>query len=111
MAVPFRRTSKTKKRMRRTHFKLEVSGLVTCSHCGAMIKSHTVCPECGYYDGKPVIAKQTKAAPVKKDESKKKTKPAKVKETKPVESKEVKPTKAVKTKSKLAIEKGKTGEK
>ncbi|NMV82251.1 MAG: 50S ribosomal protein L32, partial [Erysipelotrichia bacterium] len=28
MAVPFRRTSKTKKRMRRTHQKLEVEGLV-----------------------------------------------------------------------------------
>ena len=111
MAVPFRRTSKTKKRMRRTHFKLEVSGLVTCSHCGAMTKSHTVCPTCGYYDGKPVIAKPTKATPTKADEGKKKAKPAKAKEAKPVESKEVKPTKAVKTKAKLAIEQGKKGEK
>ena len=52
MAVPFRRTSKTSKRMRRTHFKLSVSGLVTCPQCGAMIKSHHVCPKCGYYAGK-----------------------------------------------------------
>ena len=44
MAVPFRRTSKTSKRMRRTHFKLSVSGLVKCPNCGATIKSHNVCP-------------------------------------------------------------------
>ncbi|RCK10899.1 50S ribosomal protein L32 [Bacillus licheniformis] len=30
MAVPFRRTSKTKKRLRRTHFKLQVPGMVEC---------------------------------------------------------------------------------
>ena len=52
MAVPQRRISKTRKRMRRTHFKLSVSGLVTCPQCGAMIKSRHVCPKCGYYAGK-----------------------------------------------------------
>jgi len=60
MAVPFRRTSKTAKRMRRTHFKLSVSGLVTCPNCGATIKSHNVCPKCGYYNGKAVVVKQEK---------------------------------------------------
>ncbi|MDD6302822.1 MAG: 50S ribosomal protein L32 [Bacillales bacterium] len=55
MAVPARRTSKTTKRMRRTHFKLNVTGLVKCSNCGATIVSHRVCPECGYYDGKQVV--------------------------------------------------------
>ena len=58
MAVPFRRTSKTAKRMRRTHFKLSVSGLVKCPNCGAMIKSHNVCPMCGYYNGKQVVTKK-----------------------------------------------------
>ena len=43
MAVPFRRTSKTAKRLRRTHFKLNVTGLVSCPHCGAMVESHHVC--------------------------------------------------------------------
>lgn len=55
MAVPFRRTSKRAKRLRRTHFKLNVTGLVTCANCGAMIKSHHVCPKCGFYDGKQVL--------------------------------------------------------
>ena len=54
MAVPQRRISKTRKRLRRTHFKLEVSGLITCPNCGTMIKSHHVCPKCGYYAGKVV---------------------------------------------------------
>ena len=87
MAVPFRRTSKTTKRMRRTHFKLTVSGLVTCPHCGEMIASHRVCPNCGYYDGKEVISSSNKKAeetkPAKKTkktakkETTKKTKKAK----------------------------------
>ena len=62
MAVPFRRTSKTRKRMRRTHFVLSVSGLVKCPNCGATIKSHNVCPKCGHYDGKDVMSKKDKTA-------------------------------------------------
>ena len=42
MAVPFRRTSITKKRMRRTHLKRELPGVIAC-------------PKCGNYKGKKVI--------------------------------------------------------
>lgn len=63
MAVPQRRISKTRKRLRRSHFKLEATGLIACPHCGAMIRSHHVCPNCGYYKGKEVLH-------VKKDEEK-----------------------------------------
>lgn len=74
MAVQQRKTSKTRKRLRRTHFKLQVSGLVTCPNCGQLIKSHHVCPKCHYYAGKLVIAdEEVKEAPVKA----KKTKAAK----------------------------------
>lgn len=55
MAVPFRRTSKTKKRMRRTHLKKTVNAMVACPKCGAMIRPHRACTECGYYNGKEVI--------------------------------------------------------
>ena len=71
MAVPQRRISKTRKRLRRTHFKLNAAGLVTCPKCGAMIKSHHVCPKCGYYDGKvvylngKVVKAEEKKAPAK----------------------------------------------
>lgn len=55
MAVPFRRTSKTKKRMRRTHLKKEVGALTTCSKCGATIRPHRACTKCGNYNGKNVL--------------------------------------------------------
>lgn len=55
MAVPFRRTSKTAKRLRRTHYKLHIDGVCVCEHCGAIVKPHTVCKKCGYYDGKQVL--------------------------------------------------------
>ena len=87
MAVPQRRISKTRKRLRRTHFKLNVTGLVTCSHCGEMIKSHQVCPKCGYYNGKAVYLNgkvvkeepkkaEAKKAPAKKAPAKKASKQA-----------------------------------
>ena len=55
MAVPFRRTSKTKKRMRRTHLKKEARGLIACPKCGAMIQPHRACPNCGYYKNVEVV--------------------------------------------------------
>ena len=55
MAVPFRRTSKTKKRMRRTHLKKEAPSITTCPKCGATLKPHRACTECGNYKGKEVI--------------------------------------------------------
>jgi len=71
MAVPQRRISKTRKRLRRTHFKLAVAGLVTCPNCGEMIKAHHVCPKCGYYAGKPTVlnGKLVKKEEVKKAET------------------------------------------
>ncbi|XMB85171.1 50S ribosomal protein L32 [Mycoplasmatota bacterium WC44] len=59
MAVPFRRTSKTKKRKRRTHLKLNVPGMVVCPNCGEMKLSHRVCKECGHYAGKQVKVVKT----------------------------------------------------
>lgn len=74
MAVQQRRGSKTRKRLRRTHFKLEVSGLSTCPNCGSLIRAHHVCPKCHYYGGKNVI---TKEEPKKAKKGKKAEKPAK----------------------------------
>ena len=55
MAVPFRRTSKTKKRMRRTHLKKTAPNIVLCKNCGEAIAPHRACTKCGYYKGKEVI--------------------------------------------------------
>lgn len=54
MAVPKKRTSKTRKRKRRTHFKLSGPGLVSCPQCGEQKLSHRVCSHCGYYKGSEV---------------------------------------------------------
>ena len=55
MAVPFRRTSKTEKRMRRTHLKKTVGALTTCPKCGATLRPHRACTKCGYYKDTEVI--------------------------------------------------------
>ncbi|TLS37642.1 50S ribosomal protein L32 [Pseudalkalibacillus caeni] len=57
MAVPARRTSKTRKRKRRTHFKLQVPGMVACPNCGEYKLAHRVCKECGHYKGEEVVEK------------------------------------------------------
>ena len=38
MAVPFRKVSKTRKRMRRSHNALETVGTTVCKECGSTIK-------------------------------------------------------------------------
>ena len=56
-AVPARKISKTSKRMRRTHYKIEANNAVKCPKCGEKIRPHRVCPNCGNYKGKEVIKK------------------------------------------------------
>ncbi len=58
MAVPFRRTSKTKKRMRRTHLKKDTPQMTSCPNCGAQLKPHRACTHCGYYKNEQVIPMQ-----------------------------------------------------
>ncbi|QGS52163.1 50S ribosomal protein L32 [Spiroplasma tabanidicola] len=57
MAVPFRKTSKAAKNKRRSHLALVSTSLMTCQNCGATIKPHRVCRECGYYKNKEVVKK------------------------------------------------------
>ncbi len=62
MAHPKRKTSKARKGKRRTHYKSEVPTYAVCSHCGEAHLWHRVCPNCGHYRGKPVIAEPQEAA-------------------------------------------------
>ena len=57
MAVPKRKMSKARRDSRRANWKLTVPGMIECPQCHEMKKPHRVCPECGYYNGKQVIAK------------------------------------------------------
>ena len=72
MAVPFRRTSKTKKRMRRTHLKKDAPTISKCPKCGEPIKPHRVCTKCGYYkkENKEVVEKKEVKKTSKKDTKK-----------------------------------------
>jgi large subunit ribosomal protein L32 len=55
MPNPKRRHSKTRGRKRRTHYKATAPSMSVCSNCGEMKLNHSVCPSCGFYDGKSVI--------------------------------------------------------
>lgn len=56
MAVPKRKTTPSKRGMRRAHDALASKQHVECGNCGAMTLSHHVCSACGYYDKKQVVA-------------------------------------------------------
>lgn len=55
MAVPKRRTSKMKQRMRRGANRWHAPQLHTCPSCGSSVPGHTACPECGTYKGRQVV--------------------------------------------------------
>lgn len=56
MAVPKRRTSKTRRDKRRAStWKLTAPQLIKCPQCGEYKAPHKVCKACGYYKGRQVI--------------------------------------------------------
>lgn len=57
MAVPKRKTSKSRKRKRRTHWKLNTPNLTECPQCHELKLPHRVCPSCGYYKGEEIVEK------------------------------------------------------
>lgn len=56
MAVPKKKTSRARRDQRRAHHALGKLGLVACPNCGELRVPHRVCPECGYYKGRTVVA-------------------------------------------------------
>jgi large subunit ribosomal protein L32 len=61
MPHPKHRFSKTRTKKRRTHDKAEAPTVMVCSNCGTPVRYHRICPECGYYKGKPAIEKKEAA--------------------------------------------------
>ncbi|HJM83308.1 MAG TPA: 50S ribosomal protein L32 [Nitrospinota bacterium] len=55
MAVPKKKTSRTKRNTRRSHDSITAPSVGTCPECGSPAEPHRVCPECGKYKGKEVI--------------------------------------------------------
>ncbi len=54
--LPKRKLSKGRRDRRRAHDALIANNLVQCSQCGEMRLPHTVCPNCGYYQGREVVS-------------------------------------------------------
>lgn len=55
MAVPKRKTSKSKVAKRRTHQKTGAPNVSACPECGEGKLPHHACPSCGAYKGRTVL--------------------------------------------------------
>jgi large subunit ribosomal protein L32 len=55
MAVPKKKTSKSRRNMRRAHHALTAESHAECPQCGELKRPHHVCLACGYYDGREVV--------------------------------------------------------
>lgn len=58
MAVSKKKTSKSKRDMRRSHDALQAPGMSLCPQCQEPKQSHRACPSCGTYKGKNVISSE-----------------------------------------------------
>lgn len=57
MAVPARRVSKARRDKRRNNvWKVASPAIEKCPNCGEYKRCHRLCPECGYYNGRQVVA-------------------------------------------------------
>lgn len=61
MAVPKKKVSKSRRNMRRSHDALSKNSYMECPNCGELKSPHHICAECGYYDGKEVLAERVSA--------------------------------------------------
>ena len=54
--LPKQKVSRTRRDKRRAHDGLKTKNLVQCSNCGEMRLPHRICPLCGHYKGREVVA-------------------------------------------------------
>lgn len=62
MAVPKKKTSKSRRNMRRAHHALKPAAHAECPNCGELKRPHHICPSCGHYDGREVVSEGTATA-------------------------------------------------
>ena len=58
MAVPKRRTSRARQGKRRSHQHITPIQVQYCNECNEPVLAHRVCPNCGFYQGREVVAKE-----------------------------------------------------
>jgi large subunit ribosomal protein L32 len=56
MPVPKKRTSKSRRNMRRAHDALDRTFAVVCPNCAEPVLRHRACGNCGTYRGKQIVA-------------------------------------------------------
>ena len=56
MAVPKQRQSHARTHKRRSQHRIQAPALSACPNCGAARLPHRVCPSCGHYGGREVVA-------------------------------------------------------
>ncbi len=56
MAVPKRKTTPSKRGMRRSHDSLTPAAYQECGNCGELKRPHHMCNACGHYNGREVLA-------------------------------------------------------
>ncbi|KAF0118900.1 MAG: large subunit ribosomal protein L32 [Rhodospirillaceae bacterium] len=54
MAVPKKKTSKSRRDMRRSHHALKRINITECPNCGEMKRPHHICGQCGQYHDRDV---------------------------------------------------------
>ncbi len=59
MAVPKRKSSKSRTAKRRANFKLSMPAQSVCPECGEFKQPHRVCPNCGSYKGRTVVVEDS----------------------------------------------------
>lgn len=58
MAVPRNRLSNARKNSRRAHHAKKPKHLTTCKNCNTAKMPHVICPSCGFYAGRLVVAEK-----------------------------------------------------
>jgi large subunit ribosomal protein L32 len=56
MAVPKRKTSPSKRNMRRSHHALKPMAFNECPNCGELKRPHNLCSACGHYNGREIVS-------------------------------------------------------
>lgn len=56
MAVPKRKTTPSRRNMRRSHDAIAPHAFQECSNCGELMRPHRLCAGCGHYNGREIVA-------------------------------------------------------
>jgi len=62
MAVPKKKTSPSRRNMRRSHHALKPAAYAECPNCGELGRPHHLCTACGNYNGREVVPPRSQTA-------------------------------------------------